>query len=163
LCSTTGRTLAPILIATHGEKDIKPKEPTILKPTVFLTALALVVAPAALAAKPITAKHPPKPATPHAVTFVLHGTLSHFTAANGATPGTITVLVSASNHHGAALKGQTLTFALSASSKVVLDADKQITDGERGLVKVRAPKKTDGITLVTLTPAMVIDQGAASK
>jgi hypothetical protein len=99
---------------------------------------------------------------PHSVTFVLHGALSHFTAASGATPGTITLLVSASNHHGAALKGQTLTFVLSATSKVILGADKQITDGERGLLKVRAPKKTDGATLMTLTPAMVVDQGAAA-
>jgi hypothetical protein len=138
-----------------------------LKPTVFLTALALIVAPAALAAKPVT---PNKPVTannangapkPHAVTFVLRGTLSHFTAANGATPGTITVLVAAANHHGAALKGQTLTFALSAGSKVVFDADKQITDGERGLVQVRAPKKTDAATLQTLNARMVIDQSTA--
>jgi hypothetical protein len=132
-----------------------------LKPTVFLTALALVVAPAALAAKPITPKSPNAAPKAHAVTFVLHGTLSHFTAANGATPGKITILVSAANHHGAALKGQTLTFALSASSKVVLDSDKQLTDGERGLVKVRAPKKTDATVLQTISAAMVIDQGAA--
>jgi hypothetical protein len=132
-----------------------------LKPTVFLTALALVVAPAALAAKPITPKNPNAAPKPHAVTFVLHGTLSHFTAASGAVPGTITLLVSKSNHHGVALKGQTLTFPLSAGSKVVFDADKQITDGERGLVKVRAPKKTDAATLQTLSAGMVIDQGAA--
>jgi len=101
-------------------------------------------------------------AKPHAVTFVLHGALSHFSAANGSTPGSITLVVSASNHHGAALKGQTLTFALSASSKVVFDSDKKITDGERGLVQVRAPKNTNATTLQTLTPRMVIDQGAAS-
>jgi hypothetical protein len=134
-----------------------------LKPTVVLTALALVVAPAALAAKPITPKNSNAAPKAHAVTFVLHGTLSHFTAANGATPGTITVLVSAANHHGAALKGQTLTFALSASSKVVFDADKQITDGEHGLVQVRAPKTTDAATLQTLNPRMVIDQSAATS
>ncbi|MDX6526062.1 MAG: hypothetical protein QOI43_1573 [Gaiellales bacterium] len=133
-----------------------------LKPTVFLTALALVVAPTALAAKPITPKNPNAAPKAHAVTFVLHGTLSHFTAANGATPGAITILVSKANHHGAALKGQTLTFALSASSKVVFDSDKQLTDGERGLVKVRAPKKTDATVLQTISAGMVIDQGAAT-
>jgi hypothetical protein len=132
-----------------------------LKPSVFLTALALVVAPAALAAKPITPKNPNAAPKAHAVTFVLHGTLSHFAAANGATPGKITILVSTANHHGAALKGQTLTFALSASSKVVLDSDKQLSDGERGLVKVRAPKKTDATVLQTISAGMVIDQGAA--
>jgi hypothetical protein len=132
-----------------------------LKPTVVLTALALAAAPAALAAKPVTPAHPNAPSKAHAVTFVLHGTLSHFVAANGATPGTVTVLVSAANHHGAALKGQTLTFALPAGSKVVFDADKQITDGERGLVQVRAPKKTDAATLQTLNPRMVIDQSTA--
>jgi hypothetical protein len=133
-----------------------------LKPTVVLTALALVVAPAALAAKPITPKNPNAAPKPHAVTFVLHGTLSHFTAATGATPGTITVLVSKANHHGPTLKGQTLTFALSASSKVVFDSDKQLTDGEHGLVKVRAPKKTDATVLQTISAGMVIDQGAAT-
>jgi hypothetical protein len=132
-----------------------------LKPTVVLTALALVAAPAALAAKPVTPAHSNAAPKAHAVTFVLHGTLSNFVAANGATPGKITVLVSAANHHGAALKGQTLTFALTADSKVVFDADKQLTDGERGLVKVRAPKKTDAATLQTLNARMVIDQGAA--
>jgi hypothetical protein len=132
-----------------------------LKPTVVLTALALVAAPAALAAKPVTPAHSNAAPKAHAVTFVLHGTLSNFVAANGATPGKITVLVSAANHHGAALKGQTLTFALTADSKVVFDADKQLTDGERGLVKVRAPKKTDATVLQTISAAMVIDQGAA--
>ena len=132
-----------------------------LKPTVFVTALALVAAPAALAAKPITPKNPPKTHTAHLVTFVLHGTLSQYTAANGTAPGTITVLVSAANHHGKSLKGQTLTFSLPAASKVVFDADKQITDGERGTVKLRAPKKSLGPALVTLAPTMIIDQGAA--
>jgi len=80
-----------------------------LKPTLLLTTLALVVAPAALAAKPTHPQHPSGAAKPHAVTFVLHGALSHFSAANGSTPGSITLVVSASNHHGAALKGQTLT------------------------------------------------------
>jgi hypothetical protein len=134
-----------------------------LKPTVVLTALALVVAPAALAAKPVTPKSPNAAPKAHAVTFVLRGTLSHFSAANGATPGKITILVAAANYHGAALKGQTLTFVLSATSKVVLGSDKQISDGERGLVQVRAPKKTDAATLQTLNPRMVIDQGAATS
>jgi len=133
-----------------------------LKPTVLLTTLALAVAPAALAAKPTPPQHPSGAGKPHAVTYVLHGALSHFTPANGSTPGSIIVVVSASNHHGAALKGQALKFALSASSKVEFDSDKQITDGERGLVQVRAPKNTDATTLQTLTPRMVIDQGAAS-
>jgi hypothetical protein len=130
-----------------------------LKPTLLLTTLALVVAPAALAAKP--PQHPSGAAKPHAVTYVLHGALSHFSPATGSTPGSITLVVSASNHHGAALKGQTLKFALSAGSKVVFDADKQISDGERGLIQVRAPKNTNATTLQTLTPRMVIDQGAA--
>jgi hypothetical protein len=132
-----------------------------LKPTVLLTALVLAAAPAALAAKPVTPKNPPKTPTAHLVTFVLHGTLSQYTAASGTSAGTITVLVSASNHHGKSLKGQTLTFALAAASKIVFDADNQITDGERGIIKVRAAKKALGPVLVTLAPAMVIDQGAA--
>jgi len=124
------------------------------------TAAALALAPAALAAKPT---HPSHPATPPApkVTFVLRGKLSNYSAATTSTPGQVTILVSAANYHGATLKGQTLTFSLSTSSKVVLGSKSTIGNGDRGVVKLRAPKKTNAAGLQAIPARWVIDQVAA--
>ena len=55
------------------------------------------------------------------VMYVLKGTLSAYTAATSTTPGSITIAVTRANHHGAALKGQTLTFPTDANTKVSLE------------------------------------------
>ena len=130
-----------------------------------LLALALAVPTAALAAKP------PAPGNSQGkapqVMYVLKGTLTAYTAAAGATNGSVSLLVKSANHHGASLKGQTLTFAVSSSTKVVTGDATAVTVNDNGVVKVRGPKKiaaTDNLATVlqALTAKQVIDQGAAS-
>jgi hypothetical protein len=143
---------------------------------ICLAAVVLAVPAAAFAAKPPHPAHPAHPAHPtkgapsktHAVTYVLKGTLSAYTAvtpANGVNPevpGSVTITVAHSNHHGNAFKGQSLTFQLTSSTKVVLGHLTTVTPNvDRGMVKVRAPKNTDAATIQTLVPKMVIDQGSA--
>jgi hypothetical protein len=133
----------------------------------FLICLAVAVfaIPAtALAAKPPHPSHPAHPPHPnapapttktHNVTYVLKGSLSTYTGT------AVTIVVAHSNHHGKALNGATLTFTLNSSTKVVLGHRTTITDKDRGVIKVRAPKNTDAATIQTLVPSMVIDQGSA--
>lgn len=149
---------------------------------VLIAALALVAVPAgALAAKP---SHPATPANSNAnshatatsttgtssnananaqsakVMFVLRGTLGAYTAANGATNGSIQITVSSANRASAALKGSTqpLTFTVSSSTKIV----GTVTSGHKGIVKVRAAKNSSVATLQTTAAFQVIDQGASS-
>jgi hypothetical protein len=100
---------------------------------ICLAAAVLAVPAAALAAKPPHPAHPAHPAHPskgapakaHAVTYVLKGTLSLYTAVTPASgvnpevPGSVTITVLHSNHHGKAFNGQVLKFALTSSTKVV--------------------------------------------
>lgn len=144
-----------------------------MRKVVFITALALVGVPgAALAAKPST---PPANAhgnNPNAkganantngqsakVLFVLHGTLGAYTAASS-TNGSIAITVTRSNHESSLLKGSTqpLTFIVSSTTKV----EGTVTSGDKGIVKVRAPKNSSVASLETLTAVQVIDQGASS-
>src|SRR5216684_1978751 len=132
---------------------------------VFL-ALTLAIPAVALAAKP------PVPGSSQAshgkapqVMYVLKGTLTAYTAAAGATNGSVSLLVKSANHHGASLKGQTLTFAVSSATKVVTGDATAVTVNDNGVVKVRRPKKiaaTDILATVlqALTAKQVIDQGA---
>ena len=134
---------------------------------VFL-ALALAVPSLALAAQPPAAgnsqdSHGKAPQ----VMYVLKGTLTAYAAASGATNGSVSLLVKSTNHHGASLKGQTLTLAVSSSTKVVTKDGAAVTVNDNGVVKVRGPKKigaTDNLATVlqALTAKQVIDQGAAS-
>lgn len=146
-----------------------------MRKVVLIAVLALVVPGAALAAKP---PHPATPANSHAnshangssatgtssnanskaqtakVMFVLHGTLGAYTAANGATNGAITITVTRSNHESGLLKGSTLTFPVSSTTKVA----GTVTAGHKGIVKVRAAKNSPAATLETLSAFQVIDQ-----
>ena len=131
-------------------------------------AIALVVPSLALAAKP------PAPVNSQGshgkapqVMYVLKGTLTAYTAANGATNGSVSLLVKSANSHGASLKGQTLTFAVLSSAKVVTPQGAALTLNDKGVVKVRGPKKlgpTDNLATVlqARTAFQVIDQGPAS-
>ena len=142
----------------------------------IVAAFALAVLPAAaLAAKP---SHPATPANSHAnassttsssseanshantakVMFVLRGTLTAYTAASGSTNGSVSITVKSSNFESSSLKGSTLTFAVSSSTKIA----GTFKTGDNGIVKVRAAKKTPSSTLTTLTAFQVIDQGASS-
>lgn len=81
------------------------------------------------------------------VMYVLKGTLSSYTAATTTTDGQISITVKHSNYHGRALRGQTITFSTTMSTR----APKQITDGAKGVVKFKAPLRvTAGTDLVTM-------------
>ena len=138
-----------------------------MKKALLLVIAALMVPSVALAAKSAPTKHgngAPK------VTYVLKGTLSNYQAYGSSIyteSGTITIVVRHSNRHGKALKGQTLTFPLDAKSKISLaDGLTTITDGDRGIVKVRAAKNIAAAdlaaTLQAIPARQVIDQGPSS-
>ena len=95
------------------------------------------------------------------VMYVLRGTLTAYTAVNGSTNGSITITVKSSNRHAASLKGQTLTFAVSASTKIV----GSFTANDNGIVKLRGSKAGlgDTATFGTLVAKQVIDQGTKSS
>ena len=99
------------------------------------------------------------------VLYVLKGTLSGYSAydSSSSTNGSITIDVTRANRHGHALKGQTLTFPVSATTRIVLrHGATSISDDDRGIVKVKAPKKIAAADLATTLQAMaarqVIDQ-----
>jgi hypothetical protein len=131
--------------------------------------LALAVPSIALAAKP------PSPGKSQdsnrkipQVTYLLRGTLTAYTAANGTTDGSVSLTVKGANFHGVTLKGQTLTFALPSSAKVVLHKGAAVNPNvDKGVVRVRGPKSvTAPQTLATMLQALkasgVVDQGPAS-
>ena len=134
-----------------------------------LVVVALAVPSLALAGKPAS---PGQSQQPHGkgapqVMYVLKGTLTAFTAATATTDGSVSLLVKKANHHGGSLKGSTLTFTVSATTKVVTKDDAAVTVGDNGVVKVRGPKKlatadTLATVLQALTAKQVIDQGPAS-
>ena len=97
-------------------------------------------------------------ATAAKVMFVLRGTLTAYTAANGTTNGSISITVKSSNVKSSSLKGSTLTFPVSSSTKIA----GTFTAGDNGIVKVRAAKSSSSATLQTLTAFQVIDQGPSS-
>jgi hypothetical protein len=101
------------------------------------------------------------------VTYIFRGMLTEYAAANGSTDGSVSILVKSSNHHGASLKGQTLKFDVSSSTRVVVRGGGTLTVTDRGIVKVRGPKNvgpTEDLATVlqALTARQVIDQGPAS-
>ena len=71
----------------------------------------------------------------------------------------VTITVKSANYHGKALKGQTLTFAVDAKTKVKVSA---IKDGDKGIVKIRAAKRIAAADLAATLQAaaarQVIDQ-----
>ena len=99
------------------------------------------------------------------VLYVLKGTLSAYTAASSSGSGSVTIAVTRSNRHGHALESQSLTFAVSTQTKVVLhDGATAVTDGDKGIVKIRAPKNVAAAdlptTLEAATASQLVDQGA---
>jgi hypothetical protein len=128
---------------------------------------ALVVPSIALAAKPPSpGKSAAATSKAPQVTYILRGKLTAYTAASGATAGSVSILVSGSNHHGSALKTKTLTFATSAAgTKVTMHAG-AVTVSDNAIVKVRGAKSfpagTDLATeLQKVSARQVIDQGAS--
>lgn len=87
-------------------------------------------------------------------TYGLEGTLSAFTAAAGATNGSITILVAKGNGAGRAFVGQTLTFPVSAATRVESRLG-GIPDGSVGKIQVKGPSGLDAAGLQALAPKKV--------
>ncbi len=88
------------------------------------------------------------------VNYILKGTLSNYT------PGSqISITVKHSNYHARALDTKTLTFTLTAKSRVTFmrgsHANGQIVDGTKGYLVARAPKRLTG-DLTTALPAATV-------
>ena len=81
-------------------------------------------------------------------------------APSGGANGSITIMVSASNYAAKQLVHTTLTFAVSSKTKVTFKGS-TIANGDRGVVKVRGPKKLTAATAQAIVAQQVIDQGAA--
>jgi hypothetical protein len=103
------------------------------------------------------------------VVYVLKGTLSGYTAYDSATStnGSITIVVSHANYHGKGLKSQTLTFPVDSKTRVTLeDGVSSISDNDKGIVKVRAPKRIAAAdlasTLQTYSARHIVDQGTTT-
>jgi beta-lactamase class A len=145
------------------------KEIGAMRKLLVVLALSLAVPSLALAAKP-PAPGNSQPSHGNAapqVMYVLKGTLTAYTAASGTTNGSVSLLVKSANHHGATLKGQTLTFPVASTTKVVTGTATAVTVNNNGLVQIRGPKTvtpaaTLAAVLQALTARQVIDQGPAT-
>jgi hypothetical protein len=132
-----------------------------LKIAVLTVAAAALGASGALAAKPAHPTHPTTPASTNAakpaVMFVIHGKITAYTAANGATNGSVSLTVSGSNHAAKQLKSlsQPLMFVVSSSTKVV----GTVTVGHNATLKWRATK-APATSAPTGAVVQLIDQGA---
>ncbi len=140
-----------------------------MKKALVILAVALAVPGVALANNGKKGTHSNHSHAAPKVMYVLKGTLSGYTPydASTSTNGSITIVVKHSNRHGRALKGMTLTFAVSANTKIVLrNGVTSITDGDRGIVKIRALKNIPAADLAATLQAIpawqVIDHGAPS-
>jgi hypothetical protein len=122
-----------------------------MKKTLVFLAVALVIPTSvALAKKPVTGTH--GKSNPM-VMYVLKGTLSSYTAATSTVDGSVSITVNHSNFHGRALKGQTLPFSTTMTTKVTMvNGATQITDGAKGVLKFKAPlhRKGDSTLITTL-------------
>ena len=108
------------------------------------------------------------------VVYVLKGNLSAYTAydSSTSTSGSITLDVKRANRHGRAPKGTQLVFTgmVTSGTKISLaDGVTVVADGDRGIVKVRAPREpktmsgSDLAAVLTALPVrQVLDQGPAS-
>jgi hypothetical protein len=126
---------------------------------------ALVVPAVALAAKPTTTTTTTTTPKVPQVMYILKGKLTAYSAANGSTKGSVSILVKSANYNGASLKTQTLTFATSSSTKVVAPHG-VVKPNDTGLVKVRGPKKAAANTtlaavLQAATAFEILDQRAS--
>ena len=138
-------------------------------------AIAALMIPSVALAKGPTSKAPQGNHGKANVKYVLKGDLSGYSAYDSATStnGSITIDVKRANRHGRALKGMSLTFTgeVASNTKIVLrDGVTVIADGDRGLVKVRAPKEPKDMSgadlaavLTALSMRQIVDQGPASS
>lgn len=138
---------------------------------VLVFAIAALLIPSAALAKgkpPVTGPGTHGKSAPK-VLYVLKGTLSGYSAYDSSTStnGSVTIVVSHANYHGKALKGQTLTFPVDSKTKVTLEnGATTVTDNDKGLITVRAPKRIAAAdlttTLQTYSAKHIVDKGTSS-
>ena len=145
-----------------------------MKKLVPLLIAALMIPGVALAKGPKPGTGPSGSHGKANVKYVLKGDLSAYSGYDSGTStnGSITIDVKHTNKHARALKGMELTFTgeITANTKISLpDGVTVITDGDRGIVKVRAPKEPKSMSGADLAAVLtaqavrqVVDQGAAS-
>ena len=137
-----------------------------MKKAIVFLAVALAIPTSVAFAKGPTSHTNHSKAAPK-VMYVLKGTFSSYTAATATTDGSISITVNHSNYHGRALKGLTLSFAVSMKTRITNPNSVDLTkDGAKGMVKFRAPKRVSGdlaTTLPTMAKAFhIIVRGAGS-
>ncbi len=126
-----------------------------MRKTLAFVIVALTLPSVALAAKPPTQTNQSKAAPK--VMYILKGTLSNYTAASTTVSGTVTIHVTHSNYHAAALVGKDLTFAVSAKTRLGIASHgtvKPVTGlttiktGARGIVKFKDALKVSNTNLL---------------
>jgi hypothetical protein len=90
-------------------------------------------------------------------TYNLKGRLSAFTAAVGTTPGSITIQVLKGNRAGRPFVGMTLTFVLTAATKIE-PRGAVIVNGDQGSVQLKAKEGLDAAGLQAQIPRKVEDE-----
>ena len=116
-----------------------------MKRAIVFLAVALAIPTGVAAAKSPHANQGTLGRSAPKIMYILKGTLSAYTPA-GASDGQISITVNHSNYHGRALKTKTLTFTLTAKTRVTFrpgTTPAQI-EGARGMITVRAPKRVTG-------------------
>jgi hypothetical protein len=94
------------------------------------------------------------------VMYILKGTFTAFTPANGATDGSVTINVTHANYHARALVGTPggMTFAVASNTRITfVNGTTTLGPNAKGMVKFRAPLHptlTNGATLATALPTM---------
>ena len=145
-----------------------------MKKLLPLLIAALMIPGVALAKGPKPGKGPAGSHGRAKVVYLLKGSLSAYTAYDSSTStnGSITLDVKRANRHGRALKGTQLVFTGMVTSGTKISLSNGVTviaDGDRGIVKVRAPREpktmsgSDLAAVLTALPVrQVLDQGPAS-
>jgi hypothetical protein len=90
-------------------------------------------------------------------TYNLKGRLSAFTAAVGTTPGSITIQVLKGNRAGRPFVGMTLTFVLTAATKIE-PRGAVIVNGDQGSLQLKAKEGLDAAGLQAQIPRKVEDE-----
>jgi hypothetical protein len=135
-----------------------------LKITILAIAAAALGASAAFASPPAGKGKPTTtPASTNAaapsVMFVVRGTILSYVAANGGTNGSVQLKITASNHAAKSLQGQTPTFTVGSSTRVVEHKSATPAVGDKVLAKIRATKASAASLTSTGALLQLVDQG----
>jgi hypothetical protein len=123
-----------------------------MRKTLALLVLALALPCAALAATANAGTN-----AQGKVSYVLRGSLWNYSAASASGNGSVTIRVTHANHHNGLLRHRSITFAVTANTKVQTSSQTgtkpgQIKNGTRGTVEFRgALRISNGALLAALT------------